>query len=129
MADVGIYATNAQIQARAGLGANATSKAVAWTDTIILDCENVINVLCRKVFAVDAAAFTALSVSTKYILSDAAASLAAILVIQYSFAGYPSRIVAEDMINILRDAFLRDVSLLRDKKTQDFLMDPTAGGG
>ena len=129
MADVGIYATNAQIIARAGAKASATSKAVAWTDAVILDCENVINVLCRKIFAVDAAAFTALSVSTKYVLTDAAACLCAIYVIQYDLSGFTTRIEAEDMINILRDAFLRDVSLLRDKKTQDFLMAPTTGGG
>lgn len=129
MADTGIYATTTQIQAFAGAGASATSKAEAYTNAYVLLAENVINGICRKIFAVDQAAFTALNAGVKYLLSDAAASLAAIYVIQYDFSGYPSRIVAEDMINILRDAFLRDISILRDKKTQDFLMDPTAGGG
>ena len=36
-------------------------------------------------------------------------------------ANYPSRIHAEDMINVLRDAALRGISILRDKKTQSFI--------
>ena len=121
MADIGIYATNAMIQAKAGANANATSKLTTWTDVIILLCENFINVLCRKTFAVDSTAFTSLPASTKYILSDAASNLAAIYVIQYDMSGLTSRGEAEDMIVVLRDAFLRDVSILRDKKVQDFV--------
>lgn len=122
MADVGIYATNAMIQAKAGLGASAVSKAVAWTDVIILGCENYINVACRKIFAVDAAAFTALNAGTKYLLSDIASSLAAILVINYDFSGYPSRIVAEDMINVLRDNALRGINILKEEKASEFAL-------
>ena len=122
MADIGIYTTNAQIQAKAGLGASAVSKAVAWTDVIVLMVENFINVECRKVFAVDAAAFTALPASTKYLLSDVASSLAAIYVINYDFAGYPTRIVAEDMINILRDSALRGIQTLKEEKTTEFVL-------
>jgi hypothetical protein len=36
-------------------------------------------------------------------------------------AGYTSRTEAEDMINILRDGALRGLSLLKDKKVQDFM--------
>jgi len=131
MTDVGIYTTNAKIQAKAGVNASAVSKLTAWTDVIVLDCEAIINTVCRKTFAVDAAAFTALPAATKGILSDAAASLCAIEVIKYDFSGYTSRVEAEDMINILRDGFLRDISILRDKKNQDFLMTGLAatGGG
>ena len=122
MADIGIYTTNAQIQAKAGLGASAVSKAVAWTDVIVLMVENFINVECRKVFAVDAAAFTALQASTKYLLSDVASSLAAIYVINYDFVGYPTRVVAEDMINILRDSALRGIQTLKEEKTIEFVL-------
>ena len=41
-------------------------------------------------------------------------------VIQYDFSGFTSRTEAEDMINVLRDAALRGMSILRDKKAQDF---------
>ena len=122
MADIGIYATNAQIQAKAGLGASAVSKLTAWTDVIILMVENFINVECRQVFAVDAAAFAALPVSTKYLLSDVASSLAAIYVINYDFSGYPTRIVAEDMINILRDSALRGIQTLKEEKATEFVL-------
>jgi len=50
-----------------------------------------------------------------------ASNLAAIMVIQYDFSGFTSRIEAEDMINVLRDAALRGMSILRDKKQQDFI--------
>ena len=36
-------------------------------------------------------------------------------------SGYTSRTEAEDMINVLRDAALRGMSLLRDKKTKEIL--------
>jgi len=35
-------------------------------------------------------------------------------------SGYTTRIEAEDMINILRDAALRGLSIIRDKKVVDF---------
>jgi hypothetical protein len=36
-------------------------------------------------------------------------------------SGYTSRVEAEDMINVLRDASLRGLSILKDKKSQDFI--------
>ena len=47
--------------------------------------------------------------------------MAAIYVIQYDMSGYTSRVEAEDMVNILRDAALRGLALLRDKKVEDFM--------
>ena len=41
--------------------------------------------------------------------------------IMYDMGGYASRIEAEDMLNILRDAAMRGLSLLRDTKQKDFL--------
>jgi hypothetical protein len=40
-------------------------------------------------------------------------------------SGFTSRVEAEDMINILRDGALRGLSILRDKKAQQFLMTGT----
>ena len=42
--------------------------------------------------------------------------------ISWDMSGFTSRIEAEDMINILRDIALRNISILRDKKTQDFII-------
>jgi hypothetical protein len=36
-------------------------------------------------------------------------------------SGYTSRIEAEDLINVLRDAALRGLALLKDKKITDFI--------
>ena len=66
-------------------------------------------------------AYAALNVDVKGILKEVASDIAAIYVIQYDMSGFTSRIEAEDMINILRDAALRGLSILRDKKVQDFI--------
>ncbi len=42
-------------------------------------------------------------------------------------SGFSTRIEAEDMINVLRDRALHNISILRDKKTQAFVIDPTKG--
>ena len=119
MADLGIYTKNADIQARAGANANATAKAVAATDVYILNIESTINVLTRYNWS---DAFTAgLNADVAGILTETGACMAAIYVIQYDFSGFTSRIEAEDMINILRDIVLRNMSILRDKKQQDFI--------
>jgi hypothetical protein len=122
MADVGFYALNADIQAKAGANASAVSKAVAWTDVIIRNVECEINVSARRVFATSRANFAALPADTQALLTDCAANLAAIYVITYDMSGYTSRTEAEDIINVLRDAALRQIALLREKKDQDFLI-------
>ena len=120
MADDGRFAKNADIQARAGAGASAVSKAVAWTDLIILDVEAFINTAARFNFS-DAYVAGTLQEDTKYIVRETAACLAAIYVICYDMSGYNSRIEAEDMINVLRDIALRNIALLKDKKVSDFV--------
>jgi len=122
MGDEGIYATTAEIQAAAGANASATSKAEGYTNAYVLLAEGTINAVCRRQFAATAAAFAALPTAGKKILSETAACLAAIMVIQYDMSGFTSRAEAEDMINILRDTALRNLAILRDKKTQQFIM-------
>jgi hypothetical protein len=60
-------------------------------------------------------------VDVKSILKGVGSDICAIYVIQWDMSGFTSRIEAEDMINVLRDAALRGLSILRDKKTQDFI--------
>lgn len=120
MADTGIYTSGTVVAYKAGLNASATASAEAYTNEFIAQAESTINVICRKVFAANSAAFSALPSTTKKILSEAASNLAAIYVINYSMAG-ASRGEMEDRIVILRDALLRNISILRDKKYQKFL--------
>jgi len=120
MADAGQFAQDADILLRVGTNASATVKAAGWFDKIILDVEAVINCVTRFDWSTEDAA-TTLNATVRGILVETSACLAAIEGISWDMAGFTSRIEAEDMINILRDISLRNISILRDKKTQDFI--------
>ena len=107
-----------EVQRKAGNGASATSKAEAYVNDYMTQAESVINTACRFNFS---DAYSSLNADTKGILKDAASNLAAIYVITYDMSGYTSRIEAEDIINVLRDAALRDIALLKDKQSTDFI--------
>ncbi|KKM99766.1 hypothetical protein LCGC14_1144520 [marine sediment metagenome] len=120
MANAGQFAQDADILLRVGTNASATVKAAGWFDEIIVDVEAVINCTCRFDFsAADAA--SAITATVRGILIETGACLAAIEGIAWDMSGFTSRIEAEDMINVLRDIALRNLSLLRDKKTQEFI--------
>jgi len=118
MADVGIFTKNADIQARAGINANTTSKAVAATDVYVLNVESFINVATRYNWS---DAYSGLNADVKGILTDIGSCLCAIYVIQSDISGFTSRGEAESMITILRDIALRGIAILRDKKSEDFI--------
>lgn len=67
------------------------------------------------------AAYNDINSDKRKILDDVVSDLAAIKVINYDFANYPSRVIAEDMINVLRDSALFKISVLRDKAVQDYI--------
>ncbi len=120
MANAGQFAQDADILLRVGTNASATVKGAGWFDTIIIDAEAIVNCMTRYDWS--AADTTAtLNASVRGILVDTSACLAAIEGIIWDMSGYTSRIEAEDMINVLRDIALRNMSILRDKKVQDFI--------
>jgi len=119
MADTGIFATTAEVERKAGDGASATSKAEAYVNDYMTQVESEINTFCRYNFSDN---YATLNLDTKNILKAVASNLAAIYVIQYDMSGYTTRTEAEDMVNILRDAALRGMSILRDKKAQEFIL-------
>ena len=122
MAHEGIYVpTVLEFEYKCGANVAAAAKAEAFANSFIAQAESVINIVSRKVYAADTAAFTALPATTKQLLTEVASNLAAIYAIQYDMSGFTSRIEAEDMINILRDAALRGLSLLRTQETKDFI--------
>ena len=125
MANAGQFAQDTDILLRVGTHASATVKAAGWFDTIILDVEAIVNAATRFDWSVADAA-TTLEAGTRGILVEAGACLAAIIGITWDMSGYPSRIIAEDIINVLRDRYLFAISILRDKKTQGFVKDPTS---
>lgn len=118
MAYTGIFATLAQVQYKAGANASATSTAEAYVNSFMTEVESSINAMCRYNFS---DAYATLNADTKGILQEVSSNLAAIYCIQFDMSGFTSRIEAEDMINVLRDAALRGLSILRDKKVQDFI--------
>lgn len=111
--------TEAEIDQRSGAGVSAS-----YTNTMktaaTLSAESTVNTMCRYNFSDN---YATLNTDVKYILTDIVASLVAIQAICYDLSGYTTRIEAEDLINVLRDAALRGLSILRDKKAQDFLND------
>jgi len=117
MAYTGIMTTEAEIDQKMGAGASASFTDVMKTAST-LQAESTINVTTRYNFSDN---FSTLNSDVKMILSDIASSLVAIEGISYDMSGYTSRIEAEDKINVLRDAALRGLSLIRDKKQQDFI--------
>ena len=118
MSDTGIFATTTQVSYKCGSGASATSNTEAYINNFMFQAESYINSVCRYNFSDN---YSTLNDDTKGILQEAATAIAAIYVIQYDMSGFTSRIEAEDMINILRDAYIRCFAILRDKKVSDFI--------
>ena len=118
MASTAIFATTAEVERKAGANCSATSKAEAYVDDYMTQVESYINSVCRYNFS---DTYATLNADTRGILKEVASDLAAIYVIQYDLSGFTSRIEAEDMINVLRDAALRGLQVLRDKKVSDFI--------
>lgn len=117
MAHTGIFATSDEILVRAG-EAYDTSITEARINDLAAQSESVINVFTRYNWS---DAYSGLNADVKRILSETSACLCANAIIAYNLDSYPSRTEAEDMINVNRDTALRNMSILRDKKAQDFM--------
>ena len=118
MAVTSIMTSEVEIDAKAG--ANASG---AFTDPMkdaaVLQGESMVNDLTR--FNFSDAVTAGLNADVQGIFSDVVSSFVAIQWIAFDMSGFTSRIEAEDMINVLRDGMLRGLSLIRDKKVQDFI--------
>jgi hypothetical protein len=118
MADTGIFATTAEVQRKAGANASSTSNVEAYINDFMSQAESEINCATRFNWS---DAYSGLNADVRGVLKEAASNLAAIYVIQFDMAGFTSRIEAEDMINVLRDGYLRCLGILRDIKVQTFV--------
>lgn len=110
------FCTTTQAENKAGANASSAGKNLA--EEFIEQAESTINTSCRYNFTAN---FSDLNSNVKKILEETASNLAAIYIISYDMTGYNQRIMAEDLINVLRDAALRNISILRDKKAQTFI--------
>ena len=112
---MGNFIISGGVSQRLGCLSGAITEA-AWVDWIS-GAEAVINSVTRRNWSTD---YSTLNPETKHILTDTAASLVGINATIFDMSGYPTRIEAEDTINVLRDSALRNMSILRDKKEEDF---------
>ena len=118
MADTGVFCTTAEVQRKTGENASATANVEAYINDFVGQAESEINSMVRFNFS---DAYSSLNNDTRMILKSVASNLAAIMVVQFDMSSYTTRTEAENMINVLRDAALRGLSILRDKKVQDFI--------
>ncbi len=120
MADEGVFTKNADIQARAGVNANATEKLTAATDVYVLNIEAIINTRTRFDWS---AQFTAgMKASTKGILTDVGASMCATIVIMADMSGFTSLEEARLMLNVLNNKINLGLSILKEKAAETFLL-------
>ena len=116
MAWEGTFATQAECDVKAGKNVSDDLTEARKND-LILQAESVINCMTRYNWT---DVYSSLNADVKRILSETASNLVGIYMISYYLNDY-SRCEAETMINVLRDGFLRSISVLRDKKTQEFI--------
>ena len=114
----GAMCTGSEVAAKAGSFYPTTFDGLMGS--ALVQAEGVINSVCRFDYTTPSNADT-IGSSVKGILNDTCSSLVAIQVITNCISSYPSRIIAEDMINVNRDLVLRNLSILRDKNTQTFI--------
>ena len=115
--------TEAEILQKSGANVSASFDTTMMTAAAVR-AEGTVNVLCRYNWN---DVYSGLDTDVRGILSDIVSSLVAMEAIAYDMSGYTSRIEAEDMINVLRDGALRGLSIIRDKKNQTFIDNPSAG--
>lgn len=120
MAHTGIFATSDEILTAAGENYD-TSVTEARINDLAAQSESFINSFCRFNFS---DAYSTLNADVKRILSETSACLCAARIVAFKMKGDDGSLSlreAEDRINVNRDVALRNLSILRDKKNQDFI--------
>ena len=118
MVDEGIFATTAEVSRKAGANASSTANVEAFINQFMTEAEALINVTTRFNFSDQ---YSSLNVDVQGILKMVASNLAAMQVIMFDMSGFTSLTEAETMLDVLRDAALRGLSILRDKKQETFM--------
>lgn len=111
-------ATENECKFKAGKNYNSTDITQDRMNEFALQAEGLVNAITRYNWSDD---YSSLNEDVKGILSEIVSNLVGVYCISYDMSGFTSRIEAEDMVNILRDGALRGLSILRDKKSQEFL--------
>jgi len=122
MAHTGIYATSAECIFKMGNGYDSTNVDEDRINELCLQCESFINVLCRKVFAVDSTAFTALNAGKKYLLSETVSNFVGYYGILYDLSGYNSTREGENLANTCWARFVQCIGLLKNQEAVTFMI-------
>jgi hypothetical protein len=117
MAHTGIFAASDEILVKAGEYYD-TSITEARINALCLQAEGFINAYTRYNWS---DAFAGLNADVKGILAEAESNLVAMYIISFNMSGFTSRYEAEDMIELLRDGFVRCIKTLKDLKSRDFI--------
>ena len=115
------YCISGSVLRKAGDNFPTAVEADAIIDEFIDQAEGTANTVMRKNFIDN---YDSLNADVKKILEEVTSNIAAIYVLNYKPTGEDgtmNRLEYEDKVNILRDAALRGLSILRDEKTQTFM--------
>ena len=118
MTYAGIFATEAELDAKAGENIDLTGWTEANKNDWISQAESMINCASRVNWT---DVYSTINVDIKRILSETASNLVAIYGIQYNFNAFTSRIEAESMVNLLWAKFQQNIQLLEDDRTTKFM--------
>jgi len=121
MAHTGIYATSTECIFKLGQGYDTINVTEDRINELCLQAESYINDLCREVFAINTAAFTALNAGKKYILSEAVSCYVGFYGAMHNQNGYKSLRMAENTINTNWARWVQTTSLLRDQKEVKYI--------
>ena len=119
MADTGIFATTAEVIRKAGANASSVSASEAYINDYMTQIESYINIITRNNWS---DAYSGLNVDVKGVLKLIDSNLAAMWVIEYDMKGFTSRTEAETMLDVLNNTVQRNISILRDKATETFMI-------
>ena len=113
---VGTLAISGNVIIKAGANVSSSITNDTW-DGYIEEAEALVSQISRYDWVAN---YATIQTNFKPLLREVVSDIAAIYAITYDMSGYTSRIEAEDIINVLRDAALRGLSLLRDQKGVTF---------
>ena len=119
MVEGGTCTTNAEVIFRAGAGVNTT--AVSDTNlAFAIKAAEAFLIAATRINWVDG--YGALNTDVKQLVSGVVSRLAAMDCINYDFSGYPARINAETMLDVLWDRARKDIEILQQKGASDFMI-------
>ena len=121
MVHEGIYATSAECIFKMGKGYDSVNVDEAVINSLCLQIESYINDLARRVFAVDKAAFDALTQTEIFLLTETTSNFCGFYGAMYSSLGYASAREQENIMNTCWARFIHCIGLIKNQETVTFI--------